>query len=481
MSTRRLFFFLFLIALYALTIRHTTDPDMWWHLRTGEAIAAGGIPRQDIFSFTAVHHPWVTHEWLAQLGLWRLFQVGGLPALMLAFAAVTTATFGLIYAVTPGRPYLAGFVTLLAAVASAPLWGVRPQMLTLLFMALFIFIIEGVKEGRFRPRTFWLLPLLTIIWVNLHSGYLLGVVLAAVYAGGEGAQRWWAATEETLSWTAVRHLALATVASFLVAVFNPNGAELWIYPFQTLGSAAMQAYIVEWHSPNFHQYHFWPFLWLIALGVLSWRLSPRPATVSELLLFGGTAVAGLISTRHIPLFAVAATPIVARHLFYASTAYPRLHAVLTGTATPPATRGQKAFNSLLLLGAFLALWLWVADKAATNEAGIAATYPVAAVDFLYDNDLAQGRLFNSYGWGGYLIWRELPVFIDGRADVYGDDFIFYYTRTYYGHERWREALDDFAVEYILIGRRGVLVTLLLDAPEWELLYEDELARIFHRR
>jgi hypothetical protein len=138
MSTRRLFLFLFLIALYALAIRHTTDPDMWWHLRTGEAIAAGGIPRQDIFSFTAVHHPWVTHEWLAQLGLWRLFQAGGLTGLMLTFAAVTTATFGLIYAVTPGRPYLAGFVTLLAAVASAPLWGVRPQMLTLLFMALVI-------------------------------------------------------------------------------------------------------------------------------------------------------------------------------------------------------------------------------------------------------------------------------------------------------------------------------------------------------
>jgi hypothetical protein len=164
------------------------------------------------------------------------------------------------------------------------------------------------------------------------------------------------------------------------------------------------------------------FLGLIALGVLSWRLSPRPATVSELLLFGGTAVAGLISTRHISLFAVAATPIVARHLFYASIAYPRLHAVLTGSATLSPTRGQRAFNSLLLLGAFLALWLWVAGKAATNEAAIAATYPVAAVDFLFDNDLAQGRLFNSYGWGGYLIWRKLPVFIDSRADVYGDDF-----------------------------------------------------------
>jgi hypothetical protein len=200
-----------------------------------------------------------------------------------------------------------------------------------------------------------------------------------------------------------------------------------------------------------------------------------------MLLFGGTAVAGLISARHIPLFAVAAAPIVARHLFYASAAHPRLHGLVTGDNAPQSTTGQKALNGLILLLALFAVFLWVGDKAATNEAAIAEAYPAAAVDYLYENDLAQSRVFNSYGWGGYLIWREMPVFIDGRADVYGDEFIFYYLRTYYGHERWRESLDDFDVEYVLIERSGVLVSLLLDAPEWRQIYEDDLARIFHRQ
>jgi hypothetical protein len=77
MSTRRLFQLLFVIALHALTVRHTTDPDMWWHLRMGEQIMAQGIPRQDLFSFTAAHHLWVTREWLAQLVMWQLYQLGG--------------------------------------------------------------------------------------------------------------------------------------------------------------------------------------------------------------------------------------------------------------------------------------------------------------------------------------------------------------------------------------------------------------------
>jgi hypothetical protein len=480
MNTRRLFLFLFIISLYALTVRYTTDPDMWWHLRTGEAILADGIPRQDIFSFTADHHPWVTHEWLAQVMMWRLFQLGGLTAPMLFFAAVTSVTFLLVYAVSPGRPYLAALVTLLAATASNPLWGVRPQMLTLLFMALFVYIVEQAKNGRLTPRAFWWFPLLTVIWVNLHSGYLLGVVLLAVYTVGEGLQRWQNPQLETLSWSALRWLGAAAVACFLAAALNPNGVEIWIYPFLTLGSAAMQTYIVEWHSPDFHQIHFWPFIWLMALGVLSWRISPRQPTWSEMLLFGGTAVAGLISARHIPLFTVAAAPIVARHLFYASANHTRLHRLLLGDGLPRPTKAQKALNYLILLLALLAVSLWVADKAVKNEAVIAETYPVAAVDFLYENDLAESRIFNSYGWGGYLIWREIPVYIDGRADVYGDQFIFDYLRTYFGHERWRESLDNFAIEYVLIQRGGVLATLLLDAPEWELIYEDDLTRIFRR-
>ena len=97
MSVRRLFVLLFAIALFTMAVRETLDPDMWWHLRTGEAILAGGIPKHDVFSFTVPEHEWVTHEWLSQVLMWLVYQVAGLPGLIVTFAALIALTYWLLY------------------------------------------------------------------------------------------------------------------------------------------------------------------------------------------------------------------------------------------------------------------------------------------------------------------------------------------------------------------------------------------------
>ena len=273
MTTRRLFEALFAIALLVIAVRHTTDPDLWWHLRTGEYILANGIPRTDVFSFTVPDHRWVTHEWLTQVFMWLVFQAGGLTALMLVFALITALAFWLVYRRCSGRPYLAAFVVLLAAFAAAITWGARPQMFNLLLLGLFLSIVEGVRGGVLSERAFWWLPPLTALWANLHSGYLLGVVLLAVYVVGESVPRWQAGGPG-LSRAAWRRLLLVTPLSFLAAVLNPNGYHLWIYPFETLGSGAMQSYIVEWRPPDLHVPIFWPFAALLAGQPLK-RADPR--------------------------------------------------------------------------------------------------------------------------------------------------------------------------------------------------------------
>jgi hypothetical protein len=172
----------------------------------------------------------------------------------------------------------------------------------------------------------WWLPLLTLLWANFHSGYLLGIVYLAVYTFGEAIETFISRNKaetfapsaplrlRNLPWSEIKLLGGITAVSFLAAALNPNGPELWIYPFLTLGSSAMQTYIVEWHSPDFHQRIFWPFLALGALGVLGWAFSPRRPRASDLLLFGGTAFAGFVSARNIPLFAIIVPPIVCRAL-----------------------------------------------------------------------------------------------------------------------------------------------------------------------
>lgn len=487
MNTRQLFSSLFVLALFAMGVRETLDPDMWWHLRTGEFILQQGIPRQDVFSFTVPDYAWTTHEWLAQVFMWLVYRAGGLPGLILVFALLIALTYWLVYRVCAGRPYLAAFVVLLAAFASAIVWGARPQIFNLLFTAVFLYVIERVLHGEINRRWLWVLPPLTTLWANLHSGYLLGVVMLATYAVGLGIEQLTInKKQKTIPHSPFTvHYSLfiiITFASLLAAALNPNGVELWIYPFLTLTSPAMQVFIQEWHSPDFHNRIFYPFGFMVALGVLSLILSRKRPSWRDLLLFGGTAAAGFISARNIPLFAIIAAPILARHAAQIEIGdwRPEINdrPISTPQSPTPASRFNNIFNVVLLAVAILAVSLYAFAKIAGNEAAIAARYPVTAVDYLESSGLAAGRGYNSYNWGGYLIWRELPVFIDGRADVYGDDFMIYYRRTMDLRENWRAPLAEYDVDYVMMERDAALFTLLEATGAWREIYADDVARIY---
>ena len=112
---------------------------------------------------------------------------------------------------------------------------------------------------------------------------------------------------------------------------------------------------------------------------------------------------------------------------------------------------------------------------------IARRYPVTAVDYLEESGLADEHGYNSYNWGGYLIWRGLPVFVDGRADVYGDEFLFYYLQAFEVRQNWAEPLTDFDVSYVLMERGSPLISLLLAGGEWQEVYQDDVAQIVVRR
>jgi hypothetical protein len=480
LTTRRLFVAIFLLALFAMAVRETLDPDMWWHLRTGQVILSDGIPNQDIFSFTVPENEWITHEWLSEVVMWLGFRVVGLPGLMLFFAAIVAGAFWLVYLRCAGRPYLAVFVVLLAALATAPFWGVRPQMFNMLFTAAFVFLVEGYKNGQVSRRALWLLPILTLFWANLHSGYLLGIILLLTYVAGESLGNIFTLRQKgTVDWSPAGWLFLMTLIAFLVAIINPNGPELWIYPFFTLGSDAMQRYIQEWQSPNFHLAIFWPFALLLLLGILAMIAGRRRPTATDILLFCGTAAAGLLSSRHIPIFAIVSAPIISRHLLNALDGT-RLNPWMSGQVKGGDSDRSIIINWILLLIMALVAAVWIAGKIQTNEQAIAARFPVAAVDHLEQIGLDQRHGYNSYNWGGYMIWRGLPVFVDGRADVYGDDFLFDYRRTFDLTDGWQLPLDEYNVDFVLIEQASPLANLLEASSDWEQAYGDNVASLYLR-
>jgi hypothetical protein len=469
LTVRRLATVILFLSLFTLTVRFAIDPDMWWHLRTGQYIVENQtIPHEDVFSYTVRGRRWITHEWLTEVMMYGVYQAGGRPALILTAAATITAAFALVYIQCKNRPYIASFVVLLAALASAPTWGPRPQMATFFLAALLMTFLESYRRQGNR-RVLWMLPPLMALWVNLHGGFFLGLGLIGVVLGVDaGARIIGHTSDRTLTWSRWKALALTLIFCVLATLLNPNGHHMLTYPFETLGSSAMQEYIQEWHSPDFHNVIYLPFaIFLLgSAGVLALRARQR-LDLLDLFLYLGFALAGLLSVRHIPIFSVVAAPVVSRAF---------------GNVGIRSSRRSNRFtlNWALLLILSLLAGLRIVQMLQTNAPLEANTYPVDALAYIEEHDLADRRIYNSYNWGGYLIWRGIPVYIDGRADVYMDAFMSKYRQTYALEGDWRAPLNEYDVTYVLIEENAPLSHVLEEAPEWNQVYQDEVAVIFLR-
>ncbi len=468
----------FLVLIYGLatmlSISTATDPDLWWHLRTGQVMVTDGIPSADIFSFTVLGRDWVTHEWASQVFMWGLWSAVGAPGLIVTFAAIVLGSFALAHRTSTARTTTTALLVLLGAATALPSTAPRPQMFNLLFLATLILLLERIRQTKLSPNWVWATVPLILVWSNLHSGYLVGVVTIVVYAVGERLESR-RAGGRPIPVQVVSRLPLAAGAGFAVAGINPNGAAMWTYPLETMRSDAMRTYIREWYSPNFHSPWYWPFLVFLIVAAVSVAASGRKPGWTQRMLLLGTALAGLQSVRHIPLFAVVAIPIVAEQVEVAwdsaRTGVRRRRSVLA-TSTPIAWLTAA-------LGATIAM-LFVSAAILNNDDAVAQTYPADAVDAILDSELAGARGYNEYGWGGYLIWRGVPVFIDGRADVYGDEFMYLYFQAEEGGADWREPLDSFEVDYTLMAPDTPLGVILNEADEWTSVYRDDVAEIFVR-
>jgi hypothetical protein len=468
---RRVFPLAFLVMVFALAVRQCAyiDPDLWWHLQTGQDIVlAKAIPHVDLYSFTKAGSEWVTHEWLSEVLIYGIYRVAGWGGLVCIFSGFITAALFIAYRRCVGQPYVAALAVLLAAASSSPLFGIRPQMITFLFASIYVALLSRyARQGRSRPL-WWMAPMM-LLWVNFHAGYAIGLGLIGLYmisVALDGKSK------------LVGPLTLVLLACAAAVPLNPNGWRMFSYPFQTLTSPSMARYIQEWGSPDFHKVMFLPLAALLFMLLSALALSPKRPRAGELFLLFVTGFGALRSARHIPIFTLIAAPVLAKHVWDLMLSR-RWERWLTKPELP-ATGAALLLNSVFLLApatlGVVRVWHFVAHQRVYE----AKHYPVAAVDFLSAQHL-PGPIYNSYGWGGYLIKRLYPnyrVYIDGRADVYGDDFMTETMRTYEGHTGWRAPLDRLAVHTVLISPDAALASLLRSDGQWEKVYEDDQAVIF---
>ncbi|HZQ04940.1 MAG TPA: hypothetical protein VFD70_00045 [Anaerolineae bacterium] len=486
MSPARLFTAILFVALFTMSVREISDPDFWWHLRTGQYIVeTGTIPHTDPFAFTAQGKEWVTHEWLSEVIIYALYRVGELALLTLVFAGIITLALGLVYWRSVGRPYLAGFALLLGALATAPTWGVRPQMISLLLMSVFLVLLDfyGAKDDwRFLVP----LPILTALWVNLHSGYALGLVVIGGYLIAGVAYRISRITNRKLLIASdaspvsdlqssyLAPLVITFALSFAAVLMNPNGARMYSYPFETLTSPAMQRYIQEWFSPDFHQVEWLPFALLILATLATALIARAPVSLADILLLFVFGLAALRSARNVPLFAIVAVPVLAAQL---AALIP-----LRATSNVVAVR-MRWVNVVVLVGVVAVAMARIGSVLGNQAVVERQKFPEAAVDWIEANRPAP-NLYNSYDWGGYLIWRLYPdykVYIDGRADVHGDAFIEQFLNIYRGEPGWEDELGKRDVRVVLIEPSAPLAGVLGRSANWVQAFADAQSVVYEKK
>ena len=471
------------------------DGDVWWHIRAGdEVLTTAHVPSVDTWSVVGLGHRWVSQDWLANVLMAALHRLGpwGDTSLSIVFGLVVVASFAILWSAIGLRSASAGWLGRIAwlslgLVLAGLVMGVRVQVLDLLLTAAVIWLLWRYLVD---PRGRWLLglPLVAVAWANLHAGWLLLFLLGGAVIVGETTDRLLGRTDgraRPLTWPQLGALQAALIASALALAINPNGAALYSYPFDTLALGTLNRNVMEWFPATFDSVFGWLLAGFVVLAVLPTLAFARHRlrTADAIMLVGLTLMAYqairfllILGPVAAAIAAVALSPILAATGFGR-----RLAPTLQRLAQP--RRGLAMTNGALLvlvlvLGASVAL-LRSVPTAQAHE--IRPRFPVAAVDWLAAKDPA-GRILNQYEWGGYL-GERIPnrrIFMDGRADVYGDDALRMYADLIGLDVPPESVLDRFQITHVLFATRAPLATWLDASKAWRVAYRDEVATVWVR-
>jgi hypothetical protein len=265
----------------------------------------------------------------------------------------------------------------------------------------------------------------------------------------------------------------------LAALVNPYGFDVLLFPFRVVQDKFLMDHIAEYLSPNFHAASALPLEILLLGAIALFAVSKRRVNIIELaliLLFGHMA---LFSSRHMPLMAIVAAPIL---LGQADFAFNQLNGRLFVTLRDRLARAgrlEEATTRFAWPAAGVALVSMLALTGTIQHSFSHENFPTSAVNFIQREQIT-GNMFNNDEFGDYMIyaaWPAYKVFIDGRTDMYGAARVKEYLRVVNANNGWQDVLEKHDITWVFQGPNTVLSKLLLERDDWKLIYADKVAHI----
>ncbi|MFQ6131895.1 MAG: hypothetical protein ACE5R4_07645 [Armatimonadota bacterium] len=468
------------LLVVALSLGPTHSIDLWIHLAVGRQIVTqGAIPTTDSFSHTAAGAPFVAHEWLSQVIFYWLYLLGGKPAMVALKTVLGLAAFALLYVLAFWRsrePLVGGGLVVMAALCARYSLDYRPMMLSLVFFAGLLLLLEHMRKRPMR-LLWWVVVCVAVfcVWINLHSVAVAGLMVMLVLLVSE-AVCWWAGVgERDEQANLLPLLAAGLPAAAVGCCLNPRGWQALAYPLRLGTSDLALKEIVEWFSPNFQDWQMRPFEVMLLLGLVLLVLPRARRRVSDICLLVAFAHASLISQRHSALFAPIAVGVYAG---LSAQAVQDLRSLLTG---PWGRTAWAGLGVTLALPCVVYSWAAVPKRDLVDTAMCMRYLPVEAIDYI-KRERPRGQVFNVYTWGGYLMFfaPEIPVFVDGRTDVYEGQPFRDYQALVKGRPGWRRRLDRYDVGFALLKPDSWLRVALRESDDWRETYVDEVAVVVVR-
>jgi hypothetical protein len=459
-----------------------TDPDLWGHLRFGQAVLASRhLVRIDPYSYTAFGRPWRNHEWLTEV-LMALFYnhlgVIGLKLWKFGCVAAMVGYLALAIAETGAGAAIQLNLLMVAVVAMMPQMQFRPQLFTYaLFAALLVLLARRTYRGSAR---LWLVIPMMGLWANLHGGFIAGLGLLGTYTAVTGARDLLLRRSPA---AAVR-LGSLTLAALLATLLTPYGVDTWIAVLHALRNPVTRTAINDWQPLLFHlarQWHQWPLgasyylcaLILMATTLIAFALAPSLEDLPLMAVAVVMMVAAFTAVRNLPLAVIACLIPAARHLSLA---------LRRGETAADGRDREKRSSTNQFVVAIAAVCLVFYSGAFSRRLETEQPYPAGAVAFMQAHAL-HGNLLGDFGWGEYLIWHapESKVFIDGRYDtVFTDQTIRDYVKLYFDLPGAARVITDYSHDFILLPPAAPIVRKLSETLGWKTVYRDDGATLFAR-
>jgi hypothetical protein len=496
---------MFLILLALGRSAMLRDPGTFWHTVVGQHILERGcLPHADEFTFTHAGRPWIAQQWLAEIGMAALHAVGGWDAQLAAACAILAVLWAIGFSrlLRGGMSWaLAALIIMLAVGASSFHYHVRPHLVTLLLSAWLYGFLCDVDRGARPARSMAWIPLVMIVWVNLHGGAMGGIAtLGLVVAGWIAAQAWHSPRcpfrtrmpgPRPPRGGAAAVGGVVLVLCCIAPLLNPYGVALPRVWFTLMSSSVLPGMIEEHGPPNPADPSFWMFVALAGVYLLTlWAGHPKRRRVTWFVPLAWM-ILGFCRIRHAPIFAAIA-PLAIAAMLPGMPFIARLRAKggdLFGRPVSAADRSRAIpAAALVALAGVLVIQVaaWrvplIGSRWARLDPTVWPTDCLADLRSAMDAMPPGAPIINDMRLGGFLIYHEprCRIMVDDRCELLGESGLWDYAQLCESEARLQKLIARHDVRLALVRRGTSLEEGLARRPEWRLVTQGQAARLFER-